>query len=219
MLIAAFAKRVGEFQLELALEVPAGKTLVLLGESGAGKSMTLRLLAGLMDPDTGKIQLGDEVYFDGAAKRSVPASRRRVGYVPQDYALFPHLSVFENVAFGLKAQGMAGDAAQAMARGALDRFGVGELSRRLPRELSGGQQQRVALARALVTEPDLLLLDEPLSSLDAHTRQSVRSELRSLLESLSCVTVLVTHDPEDAQVFGSRVVTLAAGRSVGLAGD
>jgi molybdate transport system ATP-binding protein len=144
---------------------------------------------------------------------ALPAERRPIGYVPQDYALFPHLDVAENVAFGLRAQGRRGPSVRARAAAALERLGVAALAARRPGELSGGQRQRVALARALVLEPELLLLDEPLSALDLQTRRAVRGELRRLLSGLPCVTVYVTHSPVEALVFGDRVTVLEDGRA------
>src|SRR5262245_46052177 len=186
MLVATFAKRLGSFALEAALEARAGGTLVLVGESGAGKTTILRMLAGLERPDRGSIRLGDVVYFDGAARANRPACARDVGFVAQDYSLFPHMTVAENVAFGLRAQGMGARAAHARVEAMLARLVLQGLAGRRPAELSGGQQQRAALARALVLEPALLLLDEPLSALDVQSRRELRAELRALLASLPC---------------------------------
>ena len=212
MLRATLAKRRGGFALDVAVEAPAGGTLVVVGESGAGKTTLLRLLAGLDRPDAGRVAVGERVYFDAAAGIEAPAWEREVGYVAQDYALFPHLTVRENVAFGLRARGVPRHDARARADAALDRLGVADLALRRPAELSGGQQQRVALARAAVTEPRLLLLDEPLSALDLGTRQVVRGELRALLSELSAATVFVTHSPLDATVFGDSIAVIENGR-------
>ncbi len=211
MLQATIEAQRGPFTLALTLEVPRGVPLVVVGESGAGKTTLLRVLAGLETPQSGRISLDEQVWYDGAATQ-LPAWERHVGYVAQDYALFPHLNALENVAFGLRAAGQRGRDARARAGAQLTRLGVGDLGERRPSELSGGQQQRVALARALVREPRLLLLDEPLAALDLKTRRSVRSEIRELLRGLSCVTVYVTHHPTDALVMGDRVVVLEAGR-------
>ena len=211
MLRATLAKRRGGFALDVAVETPEGATLVVVGESGAGKTTLLRLLAGLDRPDAGRIAVGDRVYFDGEAGVELPAWEREVGYVAQDYALFPHLTVHENVAFGLRARGLPRGAARERVDAALDRLGITALARRRPAELSGGQQQRVALARATVTEPRLLLLDEPLSALDLGTRQAVRGELCSLLAELSGATVFVTHSPLDATVFGDTIAVIEDG--------
>jgi len=200
------------FTLEAAFLVAAGETLVLAGESGAGKSTLLRALAGLYDPAAGHIAVDGVRWFDRAAGISLAPDRRSVGWVPQDLALFPHLPVLDNVAFGLRARGERGSRARARAREALARVGVADLAARRPGQLSGGQQQRVALARALAGEPRLLLLDEPLSALDLPTRRAVRGELRRLLAELPCTTVLVTHNAVEALLFGDRIAVLEGGR-------
>jgi molybdate transport system ATP-binding protein len=172
--------------------------LALVGPSGAGKSTVLRALAGLVRPASGRIALGGDVWFGPG--RWVRPEERPVGVVFQQYALFPHLTVRQNVAFG-------GDPADL-----LERFGIAHLARARPRELSGGEQQRVALARALARRPRLLLLDEPLSALDAHTRAAVRSELRGLLRSLGLPALVVTHDFEDAAALADRVGVIVEGK-------
>ncbi len=212
MLRATLARRRGTFQLEVALEAAPGSTLVLVGENGAGKTTVLRLLAGLERPDRGAISLDGAVYFDSERAVEVPARRREIGVLSADYGLFPHLSVAENVAFGLRAQGVPAKAAHGRVAAMLARLGIAGLGARRPRELSGGQQQRVALARALVLEPRLLLLDEPLSALDVQTRRELRAELRALLAELPCVTLYVTHSPMEAIVFGDRIAVMEAGR-------
>ncbi len=212
MLRVRVASRLGGFSLEVDLEAEDRSVLVLVGESGSGKTTLLRSLAGLLRSDAGMITLGDEVLFDGATGVMVPPESRAIGYVAQDYALFPHLSVFENVAFGLRASGVASGPLHERVDAALRRTGVLDLARRRPHELSGGQQQRVAIARAIVLEPRLLLLDEPLSALDLKTRQGIRGELRRLLAELPCVTVYVTHSPTEAMAFGQRIAVLENGR-------
>ena len=214
MLEARLECRVGAFDLALAIEVPAGETLVLVGESRSGKSTLLRLLAGLRQPGSGRVALNNEVWFDSTTGIQVPPQERMVGWVPQDYALLPHLSVFENVAFGLRARGGRSPEVRTRTRETLERLGILDLAERRPSQLSGGQQQRVALARALVSEPALLLLDEPLAALDLQTRGIVRAELRAILATLSCVTVLVTHSPLEAVVFGRRIAVIESGRIV-----
>jgi molybdate transport system ATP-binding protein len=212
MLRATLARRLGGFSLEAELVAPEASTLVIVGESASGKTTLLRLLAGLVEPDRGTIALGSHVLFDSERRRNVPAHERPVGYVPQDYGLFPHLNVYENVAFGPRAQGDRGAELRRRVDGILQRFALAPLRYRLPRQLSGGQQQRVALARALVLEPSLLLLDEPLSALDLVTRRAVRAELRGLLPQLRCTTIFVTHQPVDAMVFGDTILVLESGR-------
>ena len=214
MLDLAVDKRLGDFQLSVRLAVPAGQTLVVVGESGSGKSTLLRLLAGLATPDRGHITLEGRAYYDAAGRIDRPAWERSIGFVPQDYALFPHLSVLENVGFGLRASGMARAASRRCASEALERLGIANLAGSRPAELSGGQQQRAALARALVLEPDLLLLDEPLSAVDLHTRQSMRSELRRTLDTLPCVTLYVTHAPSEALVLGDQIAVMEDGHLV-----
>jgi molybdate transport system ATP-binding protein len=212
MLHASLASRLGAFELEAALSVGDRSVGVLVGESGSGKTTMLRLLAGLTDPDLGRIEVDGETWFDSASGVRLPAAARAVGYVAQDYALFPHLTAAENVGFGLRAQGLP--AADVARRGAaaLERLGIASLGRRRPHELSGGQQQRVAVARAIVLEPKLLLLDEPLSALDASSRRVIRGELRRLLADMGCSTVYVTHSPAEALAFGDRITVLEGGR-------
>jgi molybdate transport system ATP-binding protein len=191
--------------------VPARGVLVLVGESGAGKTTLLRLIAGLIEPDAGWIRSRAGTLVDTDAGVHVPPEQRGVGYLAQDYALFPHLSARDNVALGLRARGLHGAALASRAEAALARLGVEALAPRLPRELSGGQQQRVALARAVAVEPDVLLLDEPLAALDLATRRVVRGELHALLAELECATLLVTHSPAEALAFGERIAVLERG--------
>jgi len=216
VLEASLGGRRGAFQFDAEFRVADRETLVLAGESGAGKSTLLQLLAGLLWPERGRITVDGELWFDGAARIARAAGERAVGYVAQDYALFPHLSARENVAFGLRAQGLPRAAIEARVAASLERFGLAELADRRPAELSGGQRQRTALARALILEPRLLLLDEPLSALDLRTRRKVRVELKRLLEEVPCMTVLVTHSPAEALALGRRVAVMESGRIVGI---
>ncbi|MGH7497659.1 MAG: ABC transporter ATP-binding protein, partial [Gemmatimonadales bacterium] len=195
MLAANLAERRGAFELDVEFAATAGETAVLVGESGAGKTSILRLLAGLDFPHRGLMTLDGQLYVDTATGVRRPAWERDVGYVAQDFSLFPHLNVFDNVAFGLRAAGVSSRDARPRVEDSLRRAGVPGLGSRLPAHLSGGQQQRVALARALVLRPRLLLLDEPLSALDVQTRRQLRGELRTLLRELPCVTIYVTHSP------------------------
>ena len=175
MLHVALDTFIDTFHLELDFSADAGKTTVLIGESGAGKSMTLRHIAGLAHPQRGHISLDGRTYFDHEQRINVPPQERPFGYTFQDYILFPHLNVFENVAFGLRAQHLPRALITRRVGEALEQVHLVGLDRRLPSQLSGGQQQRVAIARALALQPQLLLLDEPLAALDAQTRREVRS--------------------------------------------
>ena len=187
--------------LELALDVRG--MVALVGPSGAGKSSTLRVVAGLTRPARGHVALGEETWLDTERGVNLPPERRRVGLVFQDYALFPHLSVRGNVAYG--AAGRPVD-------GLLERFRIEQIADARPGELSGGERQRVALARALARAPEALLLDEPLAALDAHTKTTVRAELAELLRGLELPTLLVTHDYEDAAALADEVGVLVDGR-------
>jgi ABC-type glutathione transport system ATPase component len=194
------------FGLRAALSLGA-ETIALVGRSGAGKTSLLRTVAGLERPQAGHIALGSELWFDAARKIDLNAERRRVGYLPQDYGLFPHLSVAANVRFAGKRD----------RPDLLERFGIEHLARTRPRRLSGGERQRVALARALAREPRVLLLDEPFGALDAITRQQVRDGLADVLSKLQLPTLLVTHAFEDASALARRVGVIENGRLVQLA--
>jgi molybdate transport system ATP-binding protein len=193
------------FPLELDLEVGA-ETVALVGPSGAGKTTVLRAIAGLLRPASGRVEAGGERWLDTDAGVDLPPERRAVGLVFQEYALFPHLTVAENVAYGGPSR----------AGGLLERFGLVPLANVRPAELSGGERQRVALARALARNPSVLLLDEPLSALDAQTRAGVRAELAERLDELELPTLLVTHDYADAVSLADRIGVLVEGRLVQL---
>ena len=190
----------------LTLSVRQGELLALLGPSGCGKTTTMRAIAGLLEPKTGRIVL------DGEDITHKPANQREVGLVFQSYALFPHLSVFENVAFGLRLRRVAAVELQRRVMESVELVGLQGFERRVPRELSGGQQQRVALARSLVVRPRLLLLDEPLSNLDARLRLEMRTELQRLQRELAVTMVYVTHDQVEALALAHRVVVMNAGK-------
>jgi ABC-type sulfate/molybdate transport systems ATPase subunit len=187
------------FELRLSLDV--GSTVALVGPSGAGKSTVLNTIAGLVKPTAGRITCGDETWFDAERRISLSPDRRRVGLVFQDYALFPHMTVRENIEYAKRHS----------ADEYLDRFDIRTLEHARPGALSGGERQRVALARALARDPAALLLDEPLAALDAHTRADVRSELRQLLAGLDIPTLLVTHDFEDAAALADHVGVIVEG--------
>jgi len=203
----------GTFRLELPLTIEPGEVVALLGPNGAGKTTALRALAGLLPVNDGHIRLDDDVW-DAPPGVFVAAEHRGVGVVFQDYLLFNHMSAVENVAFGLRARGLDRAGARSRARTWLDRVGLDEHAAKRPRALSGGQAQRVALARALVTEPALLLLDEPLAAMDASNRLHVRSSLGRHLDEYPGHTLLVTHDPIDAMVLADRIVIVEDGRIV-----
>lgn len=187
---------------DVSFEIPAGTLVTLLGPSGCGKTTTLRMIAGLELPTSGRILIGERDVS------GLPASERDVSMVFQSYALFPHMSVIENVAYGLTVSGTAKAAAHAAAREALKSVGLEGKEERLPSELSGGQQQRVAVARALVLEPSVLLFDEPLSNLDAKLRRSMREEIRDLQQRLGVTVVYVTHDQEEALAVSDHIVVM-----------
>jgi len=208
---AAFRLDLGDLHLDLSLDIAAGEVVALLGPNGAGKTTVLRALAGLQGIDTGRLTVAGDVVDDPEAGVFRPAERRPVGVVFQDYLLFPHLTVLENVAFGPRSRGTAKGEARSEARRWLDRVGIADLADAKPGAISGGQAQRTALARALATSPELLLLDEPLAALDAGTRATVRRDLRRYLDDFGGATVLVTHDALDAIALADRVVILEAG--------
>jgi molybdate transport system ATP-binding protein len=189
------------FELDVELSV-GGETVALVGPSGAGKTTVLRAIAGLRRPDRGRIALGERAWFDATAGVDLPPERRSVGLVFQEYALFPHLTVRANVAFGGATR----------ADELLERFGIARLAGVKPANLSGGERQRVALARALARDPEVLLLDEPLSALDAHTRAVVRGQLQDLLRELGLPSLLVTHDFGDAAALADRIGVVIDGR-------
>jgi molybdate transport system ATP-binding protein len=209
---AAVGLTMGRLRLEVELAVGTGELVVLLGPNGAGKTTLLRALAGLLALDRGRVVLDGAVLEDTAAGAWVPTERRPIGFVFQDYLLFPHLSALENVAFGLRARGLGRAEARRRAGAWLDRVGLAGHAGARPRALSGGQAQRVALARAMVSAPRLLLLDEPLAALDAATRAEVRRDLRRHLASFGGTRLLVTHDPLEALALADRLVVLEHGR-------
>jgi molybdate transport system ATP-binding protein len=205
-------RRSRSFRLDVRLSVPPGRTAALLGPNGAGKSTVVAALAGLLPIDRGRIELGGTVLDDPAGGVLVPPEGRSIGVVFQDYLLFSHLSVLENVAFGPRSRGMGRQAAHERARGWIARLDLAGMEGRRPPDLSGGQAQRVALARALATEPDLLLLDEPLAALDVTTRSGIRRVLAEHLRAFRGPRLLITHDPAEAFLLADEVHVIEGGR-------
>jgi len=204
-------KRLPGFTLDVAWSAGEG-VAALFGPSGAGKTLTLQCLSGLLTPDAGRIVVGERVLFDAAARINVPPQQRGLGYVFQGYALFPHLTVAANIAFGLRGRSRA-EATRRTAE-VIERMSLGGLEDRRPHEISGGQRQRVALGRALAPDPALLLLDEPLSALDVGLRQSLREELAGILSEWHVAAVLVTHDFPEAYRLGDQIVVYEAGQVI-----
>ncbi len=201
-------KRFGTFTAvhRMSLEIPQGSFVTLLGPSGCGKTTTLRMIAGLLDPTEGDISIG------GRRVNDLPIHRRNLGLVFQNYALFPHKTVADNVAFGLKYRDVPKSEIEGRVAKALELVQLPNLGARYPKELSGGQQQRVALARAIVIEPDVLLLDEPLSALDANLREDMRVELKNIQQRIGVTTVFVTHDQTEALAMSDRIIVMSEGR-------
>jgi molybdate transport system ATP-binding protein len=205
---------VGELHLDVMLEVPAGRSLALTGPSGSGKTTILSFIAGTATPRHGLIACNDKLWLDTARCAHLRAERRRCGVLFQDYALFPHLSAWRNVAYGLRGLSRAAQEAQAL--DLLERFGVGDRAHARPTALSGGERQRVALARALAPDPELLLLDEPCSALDARTRAAATRSLATILREIDKPVVVVTHDFHEAALLGDEVAVLEEGAIVQL---
>ena len=211
---AAVRLTLGALELDMALTIGEDEVVALLGPNGAGKTTLLRTIAGLVAFSSGHVRLDGKVLEDIATDRYVPTERRPIGVVFQDYLLFPHLSVLDNVGFGLRSRGMARRAAAEKALEWLDRVGLRSYAQAKPVELSGGQRQRVALARALAPDPRLLLLDEPLAALDVTTRAEVRRDLKRHLASFKGIRLVVTHDPLEAVALADRLVVMENGRLV-----
>jgi molybdate transport system ATP-binding protein len=208
-----FSHPLRSFVADVQLSVPRGTTTALVGPSGAGKTTALRVIAGLLQPSRGTVSVNGVSWLDTSRGHDLPPEQRRVGYLFQEYALFPHLDVVQNVRFGARDKKAADEM--------LDRFGIAHLRHARSRDLSGGERQRVGLARALARDPEVLLLDEPLSALDAHTKKSVRLELHQHLREIELPAIVVTHDFEDAAALASAINVIVEGRirQTGSAGE
>lgn len=211
MLDLSIKKQEDGFTLDISFQAKSDR-YALIGASGSGKTMTLRAIAGLVKPDQGQIIIDDRVLFDSKQKINLPVRQRRVGLLAQSYALFPHLTVEENIGFGLKK--IDKKLKKELVNDQLKSIRLGEYGGRYPNQLSGGQQQRVALARALVTRPDILLLDEPLSALDSYLREQMEEEILEALANYQGATILVTHNIEEAYRLANHIMVMDQGRLV-----
>jgi iron(III) transport system ATP-binding protein len=196
----------------VSMELQPGEVVALLGPSGSGKTTLLRAVAGLESPKAGTIRIGDRTIFDGERNYEMPAEERNLGLVFQSYALWPHKTVFDNVAYGLKLRKLSNSEISDRVKSVLPQLGLGHLAERFPHQLSGGQQQRVAIARALVYNPPVILLDEPLSNLDAKLREEARAFLRELIVRLGLSALMVTHDQTEAMAISDRILLLNNGK-------
>ncbi len=212
MLEIDIKKRLRDFDLEVKLVVAGGKTLMLVGDNGCGKTTLLNLVAGLDNPDKGRIALDGRALYDSDYRTNVPPEARGIGYVFQNYALFPHMSVSDNVAFGLRTRRMAAGEVKILVKEHLEAAGLWEIRNAKAADVSGGQKQRVALARALIIEPRLLLLDEPLSALDVRKQAAMRKELRETIHACSVPCIIVTHDLRDVAGIGDQACLLEQGK-------
>jgi molybdate transport system ATP-binding protein len=211
MLSGRFSGRLGTLDLRAAISADAGEVVAVVGPNGAGKTTLLRSLAGLVPLDDARVVVGGTVLEDSESGVSVPTELRAIGFVFQDYLLFPHLTALDNVAFGLRSRGMRREPARREAQDWLNRMELGPSGKAKPGALSGGQRQKVALARALATQPQLLLLDEPLAAVDVSARAELRRSLRQVLAQFDGVGVIVTHDPIEAFSLANRIIVMEAG--------
>jgi ABC-type spermidine/putrescine transport systems, ATPase components len=214
MLSMRAVKQLRDYELDVSLSVGPGETLALIGENGAGKSTVLNLASGLLAPDRGEIALAGRVLYSDRLRVDVPVESRNIGHLFQSYALFPHLSVFENVAFGLRCRKVPAGEIAARVAGELERIHLSDLADVNVGRLSGGQRQRVALARALAVKPGLLLLDEPLAAIDVRAQAQMRRELRETIRAAGIPCILVTHALSDALELGDKVCVMEEGRVV-----
>jgi ABC-type sulfate/molybdate transport systems ATPase subunit len=205
-------KRLRDFDLQVKLDVARGRTLMLVGDNGCGKTTLLNLVAGLDNPDEGRVALDGRELYDSGNGTNIPPEARGIGYVFQSYALFPHMSVYDNVAFGLRARKMPLGEIKVMVKDRLEVAGLWEIRKAKAALISGGQKQRVALARALIIEPRLLLLDEPLCALDVRKQAAMRTELREIIRACAVPCIIVTHDLRDVACIGDRACFLEHGK-------
>jgi molybdate transport system ATP-binding protein len=212
MLEIDIRKRLRDYSLEVKLDVARGEILMLVGDNGCGKTTLLNIVAGLQDPDAGRIALDGRPIYDSALKMNIPAEARNIGYVFQSYALFPHMSVYDNVAFGLRTRSHSKNEIGLLVKDYLEAAGLWEIRKAKAVDVSGGQKQRIALARALIIEPDLLLLDEPLSALDVRRQAQMRRELRETIHACHVPCIIVTHDLRDVACIGDRACLLEKGK-------
>lgn len=214
MLEIRVQKRLRDFDLDVSLNIPEGEILMLVGENGCGKSTLLNMVAGLVNPDAGEISLSGEPLFASSLKINLPPEKRKIGYVFQNYALFPHLTVRENVAFGLRARHLPRQKVEDRVAEQLKAAGLWELRDAMAVRISGGQKQRTALARALAIEPSLLLLDEPLAALDIRRQAEMRKELGDLIRDFEVPSIVVTHDLRDVVSIGDMVSLMETGKVI-----
>lgn len=214
MLDAVIKKQLRDYTLELTIQVPPGEILVIMGANGSGKSTTLSSIAGLLQPDQGHVRLGGDTFFDSAAGTDLPPEDRCVGYVFQNSAVFPHLTVRENIAFGLRARHEKADVIESRVASLLGKMGIRDLSRVKAKDLSGGQKQRVALARAIAIRPKILMLDEPFTALDVDSTNAVRDLTRAVVTEMMIPCIMVTHRVEDIRDLGNKACILSCGKKV-----
>lgn len=205
-----FIKKLPSFELEINLSLD-NHILAIVGPSGAGKTTLLQCVAGLQNPTQGEIRIGDKVIFSSEQQINLPTRQRRIGYVFQDYALFPHLTVEQNILYG-KQKNERSSKRKLEANDILEILKIGHLKSRYPMQISGGEKQRVALARALMTEPELMLLDEPLSALDQDTREKLQQELLKVQNQWQIPFILVTHDMREAEILGDQIIKIDQGK-------
>ena len=214
MLSVRAVRHLRDFTLDVTLSVRQGETLVLIGENGAGKSTVLNLISGILTPDAGEIVLGERTLYSSEERIDVPAESRKIGHLFQSYALFPHMTVFENVAFGLRCRKVPRPEIASSVANQLAAMNLADLSDVNVGRLSGGQRQRVALARALVLDPDILLLDEPLAAVDMRAQGAMRKELHDRIRNAGIPCIVVTHNLGDALELGNRICLIEEGRVV-----